>query len=75
MSTTTIPAAFAALLAAATLGAPALAQNDGGLIGDIVSVEPEPQEDCEALRESLESQSENGILNAQHRRELRDKGC
>ena len=69
MTRTTTALAFAAML---TL--PTFAHADG-LIGDIVSAEPEQAEDCEALRESLESQSDNGILNAQHRRELRDKGC
>ena len=55
--------------------APALADNDGGLIGDIVSSEPEPSEDCDALRDRLEAQRDDGILNTADRRELTDRGC
>lgn len=65
-------AAIAPLLLAAPT-TPALA--DGQLNRDIQSVQPEAQEDCEALRESLESQRDDNILNPADMRELRDAGC
>ena len=66
----TIRLTLAAMLTAAALS-PAFAD----LEKDIVSSEAEAQEDCEALRESLASQRDDGLLNPQDMRELRDKGC
>ena len=64
----------AAVLIAAGVGiVPALADNEPDT--DIVTATPEAQEDCEALRESLERQRDDNILNAADLRELEDKGC
>ena len=66
-------AASALLCLPLGLAAPALA--DEKLIGDINSARPEAQEDCEALRESLADQRDDGTLLPRDYRELRDKGC
>ena len=63
----------AILLAMPLLAAPALAESH--LEGEVVSPVPEAEEDCDALRDSLASQRDDGILNVADRRELRDRGC
>ena len=63
------------LILAAMLAALPLTGAYADLEEDITSATPEAQEDCEALRESLADQRDDGILNAQDMRELRDKGC
>ena len=42
---------------------------------DISSPVAESREDCEALRDSLRSQDDRGLLDAQDRFELRRAGC
>lgn len=67
----TIPAmAIGAMVAFAPA---ALAQE--ALNEDIVSGTAEAQEDCEALRESLEAQRDDNVLTPRDMREMRDKGC
>ena len=65
------------LIAALAIALPhaGTAMADGKLNRDIVSPVAEPAEDCEALRESLEAQRDDNVLNAADLRELRDAGC
>ena len=48
---------------------------DGNLAEDIVSPRAESNEDCEAMRESLEARRDDNVLNAQDMQELRNAGC
>ena len=65
------------LIAALAIATPFVggAVADERLNRDIVSPVAEPAEDCEALRESLEAQRDDNVLNAADLRELRDAGC
>ena len=69
---TPIAAAFAALLVL-PLSSPALAQDtpDTGIVSPVA----EAEEDCEALRESLEARRDDNVLAPRDLKELRDKGC